>query len=70
MQRRGCTQDSVTTNRMALYREADRLLIEQVAVLPLYYGRNYLLLKPWVKRYPSSPVQTGFWKDVVLEAHA
>jgi len=55
--------------RMAMYQEADRILVNQGAVMPLVYGRNTLLLKPWVKRYPRSPVRFDFWKEVILEPH-
>lgn len=55
--------------RMAMYQEADRILVEQAIVMPLAYGRNHMLLKPWVKRYPASPVRFDFWKDVIIEPH-
>ncbi len=55
--------------RMKLYRQADRLLIEEVPVLPLTYERRHLLVKPWVSRYPTSPIQSAFWKDAVIEPH-
>jgi ABC-type oligopeptide transport system substrate-binding subunit/DNA-binding SARP family transcriptional activator len=56
--------------RLALCRQADRILVEHVARLPLYYGRWHLLVKPWVSRFPLSPVRKWFWKEIVLEAHA
>jgi ABC-type oligopeptide transport system substrate-binding subunit/class 3 adenylate cyclase/tetratricopeptide (TPR) repeat protein len=55
--------------RMALYRQADRLLIEDAFIMPLVYGRGYFLVKPWVTRYPMSPLRDAFWKDVVIEPH-
>ncbi len=55
--------------RLHLYRQADRLLVGQVVLLPLSYGRQHLLLKPWVKRFPISVTRTWFWKDVLLEPH-
>jgi ABC-type oligopeptide transport system substrate-binding subunit len=55
--------------RMVLYRQADSGLIEEAVVMPLTYGRHHLLLKPWIARYPISPMSTTFWKDVVLEPH-
>jgi ABC-type oligopeptide transport system substrate-binding subunit len=55
--------------RMAMYQKADRILVDQAAVMPLVYGRNHVLIKPWVKRYPASPVRFDFWKDVILEPH-
>ena len=49
--------------RMVLYRQADRILIEEAPIMPVCYYRMHLLVKPWVKRYPGS------WKDVVIEPH-
>jgi oligopeptide transport system substrate-binding protein len=55
--------------RMKLYGQADRMLMEEAIVVPLGSGREDLLIKPWVSRYPISPFHTSFWKDVVLEPH-
>jgi oligopeptide transport system substrate-binding protein len=53
--------------RLKLYQEADRMLIEEAVVVPLVYDMTHLLVKPWVKRFPISPVQDWFLKDVVIE---
>jgi ABC-type oligopeptide transport system substrate-binding subunit/DNA-binding SARP family transcriptional activator len=55
--------------RLALYRHAERILVEEVAFVPLAYGAGHKLVKPWVKRFPVSPMSRWFWKDIVLEAH-
>ena len=55
--------------RMRLYGQADRILIEEAAILPLYYLRSHLLVKPWVKKYPTSAIKWWFWKDVIIEPH-
>jgi ABC-type oligopeptide transport system substrate-binding subunit/tetratricopeptide (TPR) repeat protein len=55
--------------RIRLYRQADRIVVEQAAVLPLIYPRTQLLVQPWVKKLPTSPFKTWFWQDVVIEAH-
>jgi ABC-type oligopeptide transport system substrate-binding subunit/class 3 adenylate cyclase len=55
--------------RMKLYRQADRMLIEGATVVPLTYDRWHVLLKPWVTRYPTSPIRRTFWKDVIIEPH-
>jgi oligopeptide transport system substrate-binding protein len=49
--------------RMSLYREADRRLVEEAAIVPLVYPRQHWLVKPWIRRFP------GPWKDVVIEPH-
>jgi len=57
------------SERMRLYRQADRMVVEEALVLPLTYGNAHYLVKPWVKRYPLSSVAPPFWKDVVIEPH-
>jgi oligopeptide transport system substrate-binding protein len=55
--------------RMRLYRQADRILMEEAAITPLFYTRTNLLVKPWVTRFPTSPMSWSFWKDVIIEPH-
>ena len=55
--------------RMDMYRQADKILIEEAAVLPLIYGRYLVLVKPWVRIFPISPIRGTFWKDVIIEPH-
>jgi oligopeptide transport system substrate-binding protein len=57
------------TERMDLYRRADRMVVEDAVVVPLLYLRGHMLIKPWVKRYPMIGVRPPLWKDVVIEAH-
>jgi ABC-type oligopeptide transport system substrate-binding subunit len=40
--------------RIEMYQEADRILVEEAAIVPLAYGRCHLLVKPWIKRWPTS----------------
>jgi ABC-type oligopeptide transport system substrate-binding subunit len=55
--------------RMRLYRQADRILVEEAPILPIGYHRSHRLVKPWVCRYPTSPMGSHFWKDVIIEPH-
>jgi len=55
--------------RMKLYQQADRILIEEAVVLPYVYVVGHVLVKPWVTRYPTSPIKSAFWKDVIIEPH-
>jgi oligopeptide transport system substrate-binding protein len=55
--------------RMKLYRQAERILVEEAPVMSWCHIRWSLLVKPWVKRYPVSPMQQWFWKDVIIEPH-
>jgi oligopeptide transport system substrate-binding protein len=55
--------------RMKLYGQADRILVQEAAIMPLCYHRQHLLVKPWVRRYPTSAIKWWFWKDVIIEPH-
>ncbi|MBU0490295.1 MAG: tetratricopeptide repeat protein [Chloroflexi bacterium] len=55
--------------RMARYTEADRLLVQEAAIMPFTYGRIHLLVQPWVHRFPTSAIKWWYWKDVVIEPH-
>jgi ABC-type oligopeptide transport system substrate-binding subunit len=55
--------------RMRMYQQADRILVDEAAILPLCYGRFHMLMKPWIKKHASSPLKWWSWKDVILEPH-
>ncbi len=55
--------------RMKLYHQADRILVEEAPIMPLQYPWWPLLVKPWVSKYPTSPMRRNFWKDVMIEPH-
>jgi len=58
------------SERMRLYAQADKILVEEAAIIPMTYGRSHLLLKPWVRRYPTSAGPGSVsWKDVIIEPH-
>ncbi len=52
--------------RMACYRQAEEILVQEAPILPLIYKRDHLLLKPRVRRYPMSAMGQTFWQDVVV----
>jgi ABC-type oligopeptide transport system substrate-binding subunit/DNA-binding SARP family transcriptional activator len=55
--------------RMQLYQQAEEILVEDAAVVPLFYHWFPSLVKPWVKNFTASPSGTWFWKYVILETH-
>ncbi|MDH4209368.1 MAG: peptide ABC transporter substrate-binding protein, partial [Anaerolineae bacterium] len=55
--------------RVRMYQQADLMLVREAVVLPLFHARWHLLVKPWVRRYPTSPLRQSFWKDVIIEPH-
>jgi ABC-type oligopeptide transport system substrate-binding subunit len=55
------------TKRMALFHEADRILVcEEAAIMPLCYAQGRILVKPWVimPRVPSASLRL---QDVILQ---
>ncbi len=56
--------------RMRMYREADKILVEEAVLLPLWYGRFHMLVKPWVKKLFTSPLKWWSWKDIIIEDHS
>jgi ABC-type oligopeptide transport system substrate-binding subunit len=54
--------------RIKIYQAAERILIREAVIVPIYYGQNYGLTKPWVKRFWTL---RGWWsgKDVIIEPH-
>jgi oligopeptide transport system substrate-binding protein len=55
--------------RMRMYHQADRILVQEAPILPLVYLREHLLVKPWVTRLAASPDGHRFWQDVIIEPH-
>jgi ABC-type oligopeptide transport system substrate-binding subunit len=55
--------------RMRLYGQADRILVEEAPVLPTTYSLEPTLIKAWVTQYRCSPFVWWRWKDVIIEPH-
>ncbi len=52
-----------------LYQQAEQILISDAASLPLWFGQNYTLVKPYVKGYSLSPQGTVRLNTVSIEPH-
>jgi oligopeptide transport system substrate-binding protein len=37
--------------RFALYQQAEQMIVQDAAMLPLYFGRSYVVVKPYVQGY-------------------
>jgi oligopeptide transport system substrate-binding protein len=61
------TQDQ--GERMRLYRQADKMLMEEAIIIPLSYVPNHILVKPWLKKFPISSFRWLYGKDIILEPH-
>jgi oligopeptide transport system substrate-binding protein len=51
----------------ALYQQAEQTLVNDVACLPLTFGRNYYLVKPHVKGYRVNPLGFAMLNEVSIE---
>jgi ABC-type oligopeptide transport system substrate-binding subunit len=65
----GARQVTNHRERMEMYQQADRVLVEEAVIMPFAYWRSHLLVKPWIKRFPVSPIKWWFWKDIVVDPH-
>jgi len=52
--------------RMKLYRQADKILVEEAAIMPVTYARFHLLVKPWVKNFAKSSLDFWTCKDAII----
>ncbi len=45
-----------TNNSLTLYRQAEQKIVDDAACIPLWFGRNYYLVQPYVKGYSVNPL--------------
>ncbi|GEM_PF-1088762 len=57
------------TARMDLYRQADQLLVQDAAMLPLYYNIDHRLLQPYVRNCPQNPMEYRLFTEVWMDNH-
>ena len=55
--------------RIGMYQAAERIMIQEVPVIPLSYLRDNMLFKPWVKRQQVPGFGSVSWKDIIIEPH-
>lgn len=54
-------------DRLAMYQQAEQLVVDDAPCLPLFHGTNYILVKPDVKDYELSPLGIPDLSKVYLE---
>ncbi|MFC1948680.1 peptide ABC transporter substrate-binding protein [Chloroflexota bacterium] len=52
---------------MSLYQQAEQILVDDAACLPLWFGENYILVKPYVKGYMPNPMGIVILNEVYIE---
>ena len=55
--------------RMKMYHEAERILVEEVPIIPLTYPRFHVLVKPWVKKIRAVGALRAWYKGIIIEPH-
>ncbi|HEX75113.1 MAG TPA: peptide ABC transporter substrate-binding protein [Dehalococcoidia bacterium] len=55
------------TTRLILYQQAEQKLIDEAACLPLWFGTNYVLVKPYVKNYKPNALSIPALSQVYIE---
>ena len=63
----GIEQDRAV--RLSMYQQAEQLIVDEAPCLPLWFGINYILVKPYVKGYELSPLGIPDLSKVYLEQH-
>ncbi|MDP3879136.1 MAG: peptide ABC transporter substrate-binding protein [Dehalococcoidales bacterium] len=54
---------------LTLYRQAEQKLVEDAASLPLWFGQNYILVKPYVEGYRVNPMGFVMLNEVSVKPH-
>jgi oligopeptide transport system substrate-binding protein len=57
LEQAGVTRDLATS--LSLYRQAEQLMVDDTACIPLWFGRNYYLVQSSVNGYRVSPLGTA-----------
>jgi oligopeptide transport system substrate-binding protein len=52
---------------LEMYRQAEQMLIDDAACLPLWFGKNYILVKPYVKGYELNPMGFAWLNKVSID---
>jgi len=52
---------------LTLYQQAEQKMVDDAACIPLWFGKNYILIKPHIKGYKLSPMGTAMLNKVWIE---
>lgn len=67
MEQAGVEQDDKLS--LELYRQAEQGLVDDAACIPLWFGENYLLVKPYVHGYELNGMGIAMLNTVSIEPH-
>lgn len=60
-------QDNAT--RLSMYQQAEQEIVNEAPCLPLWFGTNYILVKPYVRGYELNPLGIPDLSKVYIEQH-
>ena len=61
--------ESDQSRAFALYQQAEQLMVNDAACLPITFGRSYLLIQPWVKNLTVNALGILDFNDVTISTH-
>jgi oligopeptide transport system substrate-binding protein len=53
--------------RIAMYQQAEQLIVDQAPILPLWFSRNYMLVNPRVQGFTIDPLGVPRFNQITLE---
>jgi peptide/nickel transport system substrate-binding protein/oligopeptide transport system substrate-binding protein len=64
--------DSIRTEndisrRVPIYRQAERMVVDDAAWIPLFHAKKYELVKPYVQGYSPTPMTIPYLAGVSIE---
>ena len=54
---------------LMLYQQAEQRIVDDAACLPLWFGENYVLIKPYIEEYNLSPLGIPMLNNVSIKPH-
>ncbi|GAG54651.1 unnamed protein product, partial [marine sediment metagenome] len=54
---------------LELYQQAEQRLVEDAGCLPLWFGQNYILTKPYISEYGLNPMGFAMLNKVSIKPH-
>jgi len=51
---------------MELYQQVEQMMVDDAACLPLWFGQNYILVKPYVEGYELNPMGFAMLNKVLI----
>ncbi len=57
------------SKRLMLYREADKILVDEAVIIPLVYQRHSSLVKPWIHNFPLAADDFPALETIIITDH-